>query len=353
MSTGLPREQYNDLSERAGVLLRTLVALHIRDGQPVGSRTLGEEAGLRVSPATIRNAMAELEDLGFLRSPHTSAGRVPTAQGYRFFVDTVLQLREPPEAGDLSTLRSGLDPDRDARELLQSASSLLSSITSQAGLVTVPRPARQPLRQVEFLPLSGDRVLVILVLNRREVQNRIIHTRRVFSESELKDAAQLLNERFAGRELQDVQEELEREMAAARSRLDGFLSDSLELAQTALAEDDSSQDCLIVGESRLFEGASAEELDQLRQLLSALERKQDLLHLLERCSVADGVKIFIGEEAGAEAFGDYSFVTAPYGDGTRRLGVLGVIGPTRMAYDRVIPIVDVTSRMLTRALAGS
>jgi heat-inducible transcriptional repressor len=342
-----------DLSDRAGTLLRALVALHIRDGQPVGSRTLGEAAGLGLSPATIRNGMAELEELGFLRSPHTSAGRVPTAQGYRFFVDTLMEFRPEPGDLDVSALRGQLDPDRDARDLLQSASGLLSSITSQAGLVTVPRPARQPLRQVEFLPLSGDRVLVIMVLNRREVQNRIIYTRREFSESELREFARLINERFAGRELAEVQEQLQRELDAARSRLDDYSSDSLDLARQALADDDDPPDCLIVGESRLLENASAEELDRLRQLLAALESKQDLLHLLERCSVADGVKIFIGEEVGTEAFDDYSLVTAPYGDGARTLGVLGVIGPTRMAYDRVIPVVEVTSRMLSRALGSS
>jgi heat-inducible transcriptional repressor len=340
----------DDLSERAGTLLRTLVALHIRDGQPVGSRTLREEAGLPVSPATIRNAMSELEERGFLRSPHTSAGRVPTAQGYRFFVDTLLEVRDDFDDEALATLRSELNPDRNATELLQSASALLSSITSQAGVVTVPRPAQQPLRQIEFLPLSGHRVLVILVLNQREVQNRIIHTRRSFSEEELREAAAQLNQRFAGRPVEHVQEELQRELEAARSRLDAYLSDTLDLAQQALADDGSPLDYLVVGENRLLEGATAEELDRLRELLGALERKQDLLHLLERCSAADGVKIFIGEEAGSSVFGDYSLITAPYGDGARTLGVLGVIGPTRMAYDRVIPIVNITSRLLSSAL---
>jgi heat-inducible transcriptional repressor len=340
------------LSERAGTLLRTLVAMHIRDGQPVGSATLREEAGLSVSPATVRSAMSELEELGFLRSPHTSAGRVPTAQGYRFFVDTLLTLDEHPWTEDLSALRAELNPDRDSRELVQTASTLLSTITSQAGLVTVPRPAQQPLRQVEFLPLAEDRVLVILVLNQREVQNRIMHARRLFSAEELRDAAAQINERFAGRELQAVQEALRGELDAARSRLDAQLLESLELAQSALAEDETPGDYLIVGERRLLESAGAEELDRVRELMAALERKQDLLHLLEQCSEADGVKIFIGEEAGAQVFDDYSLVTAPYGDGARTLGVLGVIGPTRMAYDRVIPVVDITSRLLSSALRG-
>lgn len=342
----------SDLSDRASTLLKVLVSRHIRDGQPVGSRTLHEEAGLPVSPATIRNVMSDLEERGYLHSPHTSAGRVPTAQGYRFFVDTLLQMC-PLDRPDVDALRGELDPDRSASDLVQTASTLVSTITSQAGVVTVPRPSRQPLRQVEFLPLSGDRVLAILVINQREVQNRIIHTRRVFSEQELREAALQVNRRFAGRELVDIQTSLEREMEAARTRIDDYLEATLDLAQQAIVDEGAFEDCLIVGESRLLEGASAEQIERLRELFHAFERKQDILHLLERCADADGVQIFIGEEAGVDLFGDYSLITAPYGDGARTLGVLGVIGPTRMAYDRVIPIVDVTSRILSTALSAS
>ncbi|EED30966.1 heat-inducible transcription repressor HrcA [gamma proteobacterium NOR5-3] len=326
--------------------------MHIRDGSPVGSQTLREEAGLAVSPATVRNAMSDLEERGFLHSPHTSAGRVPTAQGYRFFVDSLLQVKDDPDFGAFDVLRQELNPDRNTSDLVQAASSMLSSITSQAGVVTVPRPMQQPLRQVEFLPLSGDRVLVILVINQREVQNRIIHTRRAFSEEELRCAAAQINERFAGQALAEVQQQVDRELLAARSKLDDYLSATLDLAQRALADEEHLSDYLIVGESRLFENASPEELQRLRELFATLESKQDLQHLLERCSEADGIKIFIGEEAGSRILGDYSLITSPYGDGARTLGVLGVIGPTRMAYDRVIPIVDITSRMLSAALAN-
>ncbi|MDP5054313.1 MAG: heat-inducible transcriptional repressor HrcA [Congregibacter sp.] len=340
-----------ELTDRAGTLLRTLVALHIRDGNPVGSQTLRQEAGLSVSPATIRNAMSDLEERGFLHSPHTSAGRVPTAQGYRFFVDSLLQVSDDLDLSAFDLLRQELNPDRNTTDLVQAASSMLSSITSQAGVVTVPRPKQQPLRQVEFLPLSGDRVLVSLVINQREVQNRIIHTNRVFTAEELRAAAAQINQRFAGRALSEVQEQVDRELLAARSNIDDYLCATLDLAQRALADKDSPSEYLIVGESRLFEGASPEELQRLRELFATLESKQNLLHLLERCCEADGVKIFIGEEAGSQILGDYSLITAPYGDGARTLGVLGVIGPTRMAYDRVIPIVDVTSRMLSAALS--
>lgn len=338
-----------DISERARVLLKTLVECHIRDGQPVGSRTLLEEAGLPVSAATIRNVMSDLEDKGYLHSPHTSAGRVPTALGYRLFVDSLLQVR-PLDETALLRMRAELNPDKSSTELLQSASALLSSITAQAGLVTVPRQEAHQLRQVEFLPLSGDRVLVILVINEREVQNRIIHTQRTFSEAQLREAAAMVNQRFAGRPLHLVKQQILREMQEARSQIDSYLQAALNLANQALEQDSDPEDCMVVGESRLLGNATAEELLQLRGLFDAFEKKKDLLHLLERCSRAEGIQIFIGEEAGYKVFGNYSVITAPYSDGDRMLGVLGVIGPTRMAYERVIPIVDVTARMLSSAL---
>ena len=340
-----------DISKRAQILLKALVERHIKDGQPVGSSTLVREAGLPVSAATVRNVMSDLEDLGYLHSPHTSAGRVPTALGYRLFVDSLLKV-QPLEAEAVSVLRNELNPDKSAAELVHSASSLLSNITAQAGLVTVPRQETPQLRQVEFLPLSGDRVLVILVVNEREVQNRIIHVQRPFTEAQLREAAAMVNERFAGRPLHTVQERLLLEMEEARCQIDSYLAASLDLASKALDQGESTEECVVAGESRLLGGATAEEILKLRELFDAFEQKKDLLHLLERCSRADGVQIFIGEEAGYEVFGDYSVITAPYSDGARTLGVLGVIGPTRMAYERVIPIVDVTAKMLSSALSS-
>lgn len=340
-----------EISERARILLKTLVERHIRDGQPVGSRTLLEEAGLPVSAATIRNVMSDLEDKGYLHSPHTSAGRVPTALGYRLFVDTLLQVR-PLDDEALARMRAELNPDKSASDLVQTASALLSSITAQAGLVTVPRQEAHQLRQVEFLPLSGDRVLVILVINEREVQNRIIHTQRPFTEVQLREAASMVNQRFAGQPLRLVKERILREMEEARSRIDSYLQASLDLASQALDPVREDDDCVVVGESRLLDYATPEEMLQLRGLFETFEKKKDLLHLLERCSRAQGIQIFIGEEAGYKVFGNYSVITAPYNDGDRILGVLGVIGPQRMAYERVIPIVDVTARMLSSALSG-
>ncbi|MEM9257138.1 MAG: heat-inducible transcriptional repressor HrcA [Pseudomonadota bacterium] len=342
--------QSGEISERAGILLKALVEQHIRDGQPVGSSTLREAAGLPVSAATVRNVMSDLEERGYLHSPHTSAGRVPTVMGYRLFVDTLLQV-QPLDENAVSALRAELHPDRPATELVQTASSVLSTITAQAGLVTVPKQEASELRQVEFLPLSGDRVLVILVVNEREVQNRIIHTQRPFTEEQLREAASMVNQRFAGKPLRLVQEQILREMREARSTIDRYLEDALDLANKALDQEAGEEEYLVAGKSRLLDNATAEEMLKLRELFDTFEQKKDLLHLLERCSRAQGIQIYIGEEAGYEVFGDYSVITAPYTDGARTLGVLGVIGPTRMAYERVIPIVDVTARMLSTALA--
>ncbi len=338
------------LSPRASSLLKTLVEMHIREGQPIASKNLQGESGLSVSPATVRNIMAELEDLGYLASPHTSAGRIPTAQGYRFFVDSLLQVG-PVEQGAVSALNAALDPNRSTSELVQSASNLLAQITYQTGIVTVPKPASSQLRQIEFLPLSGDRVLVILVINEREVQNRIIQMQRPMNEGQLKAAADLINQRYAGADLSQVKTQIVREMAEARSRIDAYLEAALELASAAIDTQGQSENVMVTGEASLLNQASPEDMQKLRELFDAFERKRDLLELLERCSRADGIQIFIGEEAGFDVFGDFSVITAPYAQGSQSLGVLGVIGPTRMAYERVIPIVDVTARMLSAALS--
>jgi heat-inducible transcriptional repressor len=343
-----------DISARAQVLLKTLIQRHIRDGQPVGSKSLLEEAGLPVSAATVRNVMSDLEDRGYLVSPHTSAGRIPTSAGYRLFVDSLLQVRPlEDQAVAVATMRAALNPDLPARELVQTASRLLSSVTAQAGVVTVPKQESNQLRQVEFLPLSGDRVLVILVINEREVQNRIIHTQRSYTEEELRLATTLVNQRFAGQHVDHVKARIIADMEADRRSIDKYMQATLDLASKAFeVEDEVQEKYLVAGESQLLGSATPEEMERLQELFEAFQRKKDLLHLLERCTRAQGIQIFIGEEAGFQVLGDYSVVTAPYTDGAQTLGVLGVIGPTRMAYDKVIPIVDVTARMLSSALAG-
>jgi len=285
-----------------------------------------------------------------LSSPHTSAGRIPTAQGYRLFVDSLLQT-SPIDASALQALKHELNPNRTSSDLIASASNLLTQVTAQAGIVTVPRPTASQLRQIEFLPLSDSRVLVILVVNEREVQNRVIELSRPLSEEQLKVAADLINQRYAGNNLSEVKRMLVAEMADARTRIDEQLEAALQVAKDAMEPEDAQEEYVVAGESRLIQQAGANDMDKLRELFDAFERKRDLVELLDRCSRADGIQIFIGEEAGYEVLGDYSVITAPYAQGTQPVGVLGVIGPTRMAYDRVIPLVDITARLLTAALS--
>ncbi len=338
------------MNEREQQLLRTLVGLYIRGGQPVGSRTLVQESGVPVSSATVRSIMADLEERGFVATPHTSAGRVPTAKGYRFFIETLVTM-QPLHGEELQTLQSELGPDKTTPELLSAASNLLSVITHQAGLVTVPRPDAVKLRQIEFLPLSGSRVLVILVLNEKEVQNRIIHTEREYDETELRAAANFVNSRFAGRGLESIREDLLSALHNTRATIDRLLQTTIDLASRALVADEKKDGGYVVaGQSHLLDVASSDNMVRLRELFDAFQQQKDILHLMERSARADGVQIFIGEEAGYEPLVDFSLVTAPYQTGGRTVGVIGVIGPTRMAYDRVIPVVDVTARMLSAAL---
>jgi heat-inducible transcriptional repressor len=338
------------LNERTQHLLRTLVERHIRDGQPVGSRTLARDAGLDLSPATIRNVMADLEDLGYLRAPHTSAGRVPTARGYRFFINELLHLR-PLDHQAIEALRQRIDqPVNNSAELARSVSDLLSGITQLAGVVMLPRRNVATLRQVEFLPLSENRVLVILVLNGQEVQNRIIHTQRSYSAAELQQAAHYLNEQFTGKDIQQVRESLLRDLRETRDSLDRLMQTVVEMAEQTFETTPEGEDYVLAGQTHLMQYADLSDLDKLRQLFEAFNHKRDLLHLFDQCLHAEGVQIFIGEESGFEVLEDCSVVTAPYSVAGQVLGVLGVIGPTRMAYDRVIPVVDVTARLLAAAL---
>jgi heat-inducible transcriptional repressor len=337
------------LSERGQQLLKTLVQRYIHAGQPVGSKALLQESRLSVSAATVRNIMADLEERGYIFSPHTSSGRVPTARGYRFFVDSLITM-QPPQGREMESLQDLLDPDKSPRELVESTSTLLSTITRQAGLVTLPRQESAVLRQVEFLPLSGMRVLVVLVINEREVQNRIIHTEREYSESELRQVANYINEHGIGRNLDVLRTELIRGMQADQRNIGNLAQTTADVASRAFGEDIAESTYVVAGQANLLEAAELGSMEQLRTLFEEFQRKKDILHLMDRCVSADGVQIFIGEESGFEMLGGFSVVTAPYQVSPDTIGVLGVIGPTRMAYERVIPIVDVTARMLSAAL---
>ena len=337
------------ISERAQSLLKALIERYIRDGQPVGSRTLSRDSSVDLSPASVRNVMADLEELGLVKSPHTSAGRVPTAQGYRLFVDTLLTVK-PLREVEVQSLKSKLWPNDDPQRVLESASSLLSEITRMAGVVMIPRRERVTLRQLEFLPLSGNRILVILVINERDVQNRIIQVARTFSPSELQQMANYLNQEFAGKDLREVREHLVAEMRDVREHMNRLMVDAIEVASQAFTPEEPGDDYFLAGETHLMSYAEMADVNKLRQLFNAFNRKRDILHLLDQAIQAQGVRLFIGEESGYEVLDECSVITSPYEAEGEIVGVVGVIGPTRMAYDRVIPVVDVAAKLLSTAL---
>ena len=347
MASDRPRDI---LDERAQILLRLLVDKYIREGQPVGSRTLSREAGLDLSPATIRNIVSDLEELGFVKSPHTSVGRVPTIKGYRFFVDTLIKLT-PPRGEELKRFSESLnEASGDPQALALSVSNLLSAVTSLAGIVTVPRRAHTALRQIEFLPLSGHRVLAILVINDREVQNKILNVSRDFGADELKRASNFLNEHCGGRSLSEIRELLLAELKRTRASMNALMVEAIEMAQQVFPETEPAAEFVVAGETNLMGVGQVADVETLKGLFEAFGRQRDILHLLDQSMNADGVQIFIGHEAGYELLDSYSIVAAPYTSEDDTMGVLGVIGPTRMAYERVIPIVDITAKLLGRAL---
>jgi heat-inducible transcriptional repressor len=339
------------LNERAQLLLKTLIENYIRDGQPVGSRTLSRDSGLSLSSATIRNVMADLEDLGFVASPHTSAGRIPTDKGYRFFVDTLLQLK-PLQAEEVEDIerRLGIEAPN-GRSLVQTVSRMLSSVTHMAGLVTLPNPNFIVLSQIEFVALSENRALAIMVMDNREVQNRVIQLDRRYSPEELRRAANYLNEAFSGRSLPDVRAQLIRQLQETRQHMNQLMLDAIQVAQKVFeARATEQMEYVIAGETNLMGFAELSNVDRLRRLFEAFNEKHDILQLLDSCLRAEGIQIFIGQESGYRMLDDISLVTAPYMLNDKVVGVLGIIGPTRMAYERVIPIVDVTAKLLGSAL---
>jgi heat-inducible transcriptional repressor len=340
---------HKQLSERAHYLFKCLVERYIVDGQPVGSRTLARDVNLGLSPATIRNVMADLEDLGLISSPHTSAGRVPTVRGYRLFVDTMLTVKALDEQDSRRIVRD-LGGEEDLQTILKKASNILSDVTKLAGLVMVPRADHRALRHVEFLPLEDNRVLVIMVVNNREVQNRIIHTAKRYTADELQKAANYLNSAFAGKDLVTVRRDLLKEMTAAREEMNRMMQAVVEMAEKGFGMADTEVDYVLAGQTNLMEIGELSDIDKLRQLFEAFNRKRDILHLLEQALAAQGVQIFIGEESGYAVLDNCSVVTSTYESNGQVLGVVGVIGPTRMEYERVIPIVDLTARVLGTAL---
>jgi heat-inducible transcriptional repressor len=337
------------VSERAQHFLKALIERYIRDGQPVGSRTLSKDMGMELSPATVRNIMADLEDMGLVSSPHTSAGRVPTVLGYRLFIDSLITVKQLAK-WEVDEMRRQLDSVGDASALVESTSQLLSGVTHLAGVVMMPRHERNAFKQIEFLPLSANRVLAILVTSEGEVHNRIINTDRRYSPAQLEQAANYLNGMFTGHDIQDVRKCLLAELKSTHEHMDRVMMRALAMAQQVVEAAEGADDCFIAGQTNLMEFTELASMERLKQLFDAFTEKNQILHLLDRCIEAEGVQIFVGEESGYQLLDDCSLVTAPYCIEDQVVGVLGVIGPTRMDYQRVIPIVDVTARLLSAAL---
>ena len=340
-------EKY-ELDERAQLLLRQLIKSYTRDGQPVGSKNLVELSGLDVSSATIRNIMARLEDMGLVESPHTSAGRIPTEAGYRFFIDSLL------EVGDLEIsaqqlISDSFSSDKTSSDLIHSAGDILSRVTHLAGIVSLTHTAPVEIRHIEFMKLSDRRVLVILVINKDDVHNKVIHVDRDYTDLELQQAAQTLSRYLIGRSFESAREMLLQELAELRSDVNSIMQTVLD-AMEEVCNLSVHDDLLTSGESNLLQYTELTDINKLRNLFKVFNEKTDLLKLLDGCTSADGVEIFIGSESGYSVLSDCSIIGAPYQVQGEIIGVLGVVGPTRIAYEKVIPVVDITAKLLTSAL---
>jgi heat-inducible transcriptional repressor len=343
-----------EIGEREQQIFRLLVEQYIQDGAPVGSRTLSKMPGVNVSAASVRNVMGDLEELGLLESPHTSAGRVPTCDGFRLFVDTMLEV-QPIVENELDPLKVALTPDQDEKSLIQHTSKYLSHFTNMAGVVTLPKRGETIFRQIEFLPLSEQRVLVILVVNEKNVQNRILTLDRDYEASELQEISNYLNQTYSGKNLESVKDLIRSELENTRESMNDQMQHMINLAGRVFEndQDPSDEDVIVEGQTNLMNFSELSDREHLRDLFEAFSQKRDMYHVLERCISAEGVQIFIGQESGYGVLDNCSLVTSSYKVDGEVVGILGVVGPTRMAYDRVVPVVDVTSRLLSAALNSS
>ena len=335
------------LDERARLLLKALVERYIADGQPVGSRTLSKASGIELSPATIRNVMSDLEDLGLIASPHTSAGRIPTARGYRLFVDTMLTSQRDPfvASGQMSSVR--LAPDQ-PQKVISNAAHMLSSLSQFVGVVMAPQRT-SVFKHIEFLRLSEKRFLVIIVSPDGDVQNRVIFTETDYSQSQLIEAANFLNSNYAGMAMEQVRERLQNEVEALRGEIAALMQEAVKVSSEAMA---SREEVVISGERNLLAVSDfSGDLGNLRKLFDLFEQKAQLMRLLDVSSRAEGVRIYIGGESQVIPYQELSVVTAPYEVDGRVVGTLGVIGPMRMPYEKMIQIVDITSRLVSSALS--
>ena len=345
----IDKADLNMPSHRARRILSAIIDKYIEEGIPIGSKSLSLADNIGLSPASIRNVMSDLEELGFIASPYTSSGRVPTSKGYRFFIDSLLKL-QPVEATELERIKKRVNlHDSNSRELAISVSNTLSAITKLAGIVTIPKQQVTRLKEIDFIQLSEKRILAIIVMNETEVENRILQMKRDYSKDELKQASNYLNTHYEGRSLSYIKKHLINELMQTKEAVNSLMSDLIDIADQVLdfAEPD---EYIVAGQRRLMDFHELADIKKLRQLFDAFKEKQQLLELLDKSMSTDGIQIFIGEESGYQMFDNCTLITTPYTTEDGAIGVLGVIGPTRIAYQKVIPIVAITAKLLGKSL---
>lgn len=333
-----------DLDNRAQTLLKTLITHHINDGNPVGSKTLSSSSNLDLSPATIRNIMKDLEDAGFVSSPHTSAGRIPTNKGYRLFVDSLVTVQSLNDFEILSLQKQLVQSDK--KHLMSSAANTLSELTKFAGVVMIPKAKKVKYKHIEFLSLSEKRVLVIIVTDDGNVQNRVLYTKHNYDKKKLVEASNYFNKEFSGYSMEEAKKKLLNDLKNMKADISDLMSSAI-----VTPTNDDDDHLVMSGQAKLLETAElSQNVSSIKKILEIFEKKSALLNLLESSHNADGIQIFIGEESGYQALDECSVITAPYEADGEILGMLGVIGPTRMAYERVIPIVDITAKLLGKSI---
>ena len=345
----IDKADLNMPSHRARRILSAIVDKYIQEGIPIGSKSLSLADNIGLSPASIRNVMSDLEELGFIASPYTSSGRVPTSKGYRFFIDSLLKL-QPVEATELERIKKRVNlHESNSRELAISVSNTLSAITKLAGIVTIPKQQVTRLKEIDFIQLSEKRILAIIVMNETEVENRILQMKRDYSKDELKQASNYLNTHYKGRSLSYIKKHLINELMQTKDSVNSLMSDLIDIADQVL-DFDESDEYIVAGQRRLMDFHELSDIKKLRQLFDAFKEKQQLLELLDKSMSTNGIQIFIGEESGYQMFDNCTLITSPYTTEDGAIGVLGVIGPTRIAYQKVIPIVDITAKLLGKSL---
>ena len=343
------------LSKRQELLLKALVESFISDGQPVGSTKLSKASDIGVSSATIRNVFVDLEDLGYIYSPHKSAGRVPTELAYRMFVDKMIKV-QPVNNHLIKKLKLNLNQDVERKNMVKNTNEILSNITGLTGLISLPTQNNMELKQIDFLTLSDNKILAILINKNNDVENKIINLDKNYSSSELQEAANYLNTIISGQSIHHIRKILLNELDDMRKDMNNIMSSAITFGKKLFLDSNETQkndDLLVSGQTRLMNCKELSDIEKLKTLFEAFSEKNNILHLLDKSISSDGVKIFIGAESGYNVLDDCSVVSAPYKFDNDVVGVLGVIGPKRMAYDRVIPIVDITAKLLTDALKYS